>query len=687
MKKAEELPLKLREGYQVVDRSDGTFVVINAESTNYLVIDQLEVNLVREFDGRTLSEIAYSAYLKYNYIPFQKLKSLTGQMAARGMLEESRAIARLFDAEERSFWKYFLGALSITLYHPRRTLPEKGGAGCTGKGPPPLLFVVLFALGAGLTAYLGLPQVTGMFDTESSCAMAALSIYLSLSFACLIKSLVRILCLASCGLAPGPFMVHLTFGVISIDPGSGSLVRAPRPVRLTASLISLASLFLVSSLLWLFAVMNRAGAPEASLLLSLASTGVFLAMFLDLCPVGPTTAYEFYSSYSKSNEAVQSGFTYLRSRMLKRLFTTDLNETEKPLIVFCCWTFIWCISLFSLGADFMEKNKEALALLYINGSGIFTTVLVVLLVAALCLISFTVLLGLVSALIGFLKSLLPRKSLEKRHAELKSLEKEKVMAFLKSVPFFSQAPGELLDRIADSSKNLAFSQGDIIIRQGEEGDSFFVITEGEALVVREEDTGQEVHVARLITGDSFGEVALVEQRPRTATVKALTAGSALAIGRDDFLKAAEAIKGSDVVALVQGYHMLYNSPFFSSLETEAIAQLLHMVERITVEPGQAVIRHGDRADHFYVVLKGELEVMDKDEKTVIRTLSQGDPFGEIALLTDSTRTATVIARTPGSLIALGRESFNEFFSRYFSLGEKLERLGVRRLSDYSGGTL
>ncbi|GEM_PF-1568383 len=689
MEKPEELRVTLKKEFQVVDRGDGTFVLTDAESCNYLVLDQLEANLIREFDGRTLSEIAYQAYLKYNYIPFQKLKALTGQLKAKGMLEDSKGRSAIFSTAEGNFWENLLRLLNITLYQQKNPPGGEGSPECTQphKASTLSLSIIMLIAGISLVAYLGLPQLTDIFMTENSCITSVLILYLSISLSFILRSLVRRLCLIRCGLTAAPFSIHLTFGVLRFDFGAGALIRAPRLLRLNAALLSVATLILTASILRLLSVLTYTGNPTTSLIFSLESAGILLAVFLDLCPIGPTAACELYSSYSKSNEAVQSGFTYLKNRMLKRLFTPDLFEGEKPLIVFCCWTLIWCISAFSMGADFMEKNKESLASLYINGSGIFTTIVVILLIAILCFISFSVLLGLLAAFFVFIRSIVPVKSLENRIASLKSLEKEKVIGFLRSVPFFSQSPDELLSKIAESSRNLAFNPGDVIIRQGEKGDSFFVITEGTAVVVREDDTGVETHIATLASGDCFGEVALIESVPRTATVKTLSRGSALAVDRRDFLAAAEAIKGSDVISLVQGYHMLYHSPFFSSLETEAMAQLLHLVERISIEPGQVIITHGEVGDRFYVVLKGELEVLDRDEKTVIRTLHQGDPFGEIALLADTPRTATVIARTSGNLIALNRSSFNEFFSRYFSLGEKLEKLGIKRLSDYSGGAL
>lgn len=79
-----------------------------------------------------------------------------------------------------------------------------------------------------------------------------------------------------------------------------------------------------------------------------------------------------------------------------------------------------------------------------------------------------------------------------------------------------------------------FEPGDTIVRQGEVGDLFYVITEGEVEVVREGADGEEVVVNRLGAGDYFGEVALLRSARRNATVRARTDVNVITLGRDDF---------------------------------------------------------------------------------------------------------------------------------------------------------
>jgi cAMP-dependent protein kinase regulator len=105
-------------------------------------------------------------------------------------------------------------------------------------------------------------------------------------------------------------------------------------------------------------------------------------------------------------------------------------------------------------------------------------------------------------------------------------------SYLSTVPMFARCSPEQLDRIADSGTALSTKQGGDIVREGEPGDDFFVITSGNARVVRH---GAEV--GHLGAGDYFGELALFDPLPRNATVTATSdVVSVVALSRNSFGK-------------------------------------------------------------------------------------------------------------------------------------------------------
>ena len=94
---------------------------------------------------------------------------------------------------------------------------------------------------------------------------------------------------------------------------------------------------------------------------------------------------------------------------------------------------------------------------------------------------------------------------------------------------------------------------------------------------------------------------------------------------------------------------------FSPLPSPALEGLARSVERIHAPAGEVIVHQGDTGDHYYAIAAGDVDVAT-DGRTVA-TLSRGDGFGEIALLRDVPRTATVTARSDVTLYALEREPF------------------------------
>ena len=105
------------------------------------------------------------------------------------------------------------------------------------------------------------------------------------------------------------------------------------------------------------------------------------------------------------------------------------------------------------------------------------------------------------------------------------------------VPLLEGLPEKILDQLSHRSKLVNFLQGDLVIGQGEQGDSLYIINHGEVIIFK---TGQEDQpIAELRAGDFFGEMALLGEQVRTANVKASKPSSLLRLRRKDVLLMAE----------------------------------------------------------------------------------------------------------------------------------------------------
>lgn len=103
------------------------------------------------------------------------------------------------------------------------------------------------------------------------------------------------------------------------------------------------------------------------------------------------------------------------------------------------------------------------------------------------------------------------------------------------VPIFAKLKRDVLDSLARSAKIRRFAPGDILVREGEDAAAFFVLSEGQAEVVKALGQEGELVVGKLSEGDFFGEMALLDDFPRSASVRATSDCECFVLVRWDFL--------------------------------------------------------------------------------------------------------------------------------------------------------
>jgi CRP-like cAMP-binding protein len=102
----------------------------------------------------------------------------------------------------------------------------------------------------------------------------------------------------------------------------------------------------------------------------------------------------------------------------------------------------------------------------------------------------------------------------------------------------------MLTATSNRAESLQFAAGDAVVRQGDPADRFYIITQGEVTVTRQDPSGTEVQVATLGPGQFFGEIGLLADAPRNATVAARTPIEVLALDRETFRSVTESSEGT-----------------------------------------------------------------------------------------------------------------------------------------------
>jgi len=205
--------------------------------------------------------------------------------------------------------------------------------------------------------------------------------------------------------------------------------------------------------------------------------------------------------------------------------------------------------------------------------------------------------------------------------------------------------------LLNAMEKIEIGPNENIITQGQEGDYFYIIEKGTFTVLV-----NDTPVATLSDGKSFGELALLYNTPRQATIRSQGPAQLFSLDRDTF-RYTLAKSSSERSYHIQ--HSLSQVPLLSGLTSLQLSKISEAVEIIKFEPGQTVIKKGSEGNIFYMIKEGSVRVTEVGSGAFNdHTLSSGSYFGERALITGEPRAANVVAETPCVLMALDRESFN-----------------------------
>jgi cAMP-dependent protein kinase regulator len=206
------------------------------------------------------------------------------------------------------------------------------------------------------------------------------------------------------------------------------------------------------------------------------------------------------------------------------------------------------------------------------------------------------------------------------------------------------------------------AKGIKVIQQGDTGDFFYIVERGNFDIfvnktgrVESGADGIGDKVASCGPGNSFGELALMYNAPRAATVVSTEPSMLWALDRITFRRI---LMDSAFQRRRMYESFLEEVPLLASLKAYERSKIADALETQKYAVGQAIIREGDPGESFFILESGEAEVFKEAEKdTVLRTYTKGDYFGELALLNDAPRAASVIAKTEVKVATLGKDGF------------------------------
>ncbi len=266
-----------------------------------------------------------------------------------------------------------------------------------------------------------------------------------------------------------------------------------------------------------------------------------------------------------------------------------------------------------------------------------------------------------------------------------------VLEALRSSDLFAVLDLALLEHMTLAFREAELAPGEILMRQGEDADHLAVVLEGRLGVVLEgeREGDREVRLHDLEAGSVVGEVALMVGGQRSATVRALEPTRVFRLSRASFdrllkedparMKLLNRALRERLWRVKLAAHL---PKLFGRLEPEALREIEAEVEWLELGSGEVLFRQGDEpTDGVYIVVGGRLRVVVEGDggERWIDDAGRGEWVGEMALLTQGGRSATVYAVRDSELARLSRDAFERLMTKHPRAMLETSRLLVTRL--------
>ena len=389
----------------------------------------------------------------------------------------------------------------------------------------------------------------------------------------------------------------------------------------------------------------------------------YLNVFINSLPLLELDGYWILADSLQIPDLRPRSLSFVRHELPGRLLRRErLSPQEIGLALYGVIGFVFTVLSFYTAYFFWESVFGGLVRRLLNGG----------LTGRLILLALALFVGgpLIRAGIGVLRSALKAITALARRIRFRFESSWRVEAarLIDALPLFDDVPVDVLNDLAGRVRLRGLPRGQVVVRQGERPDAFYVVRKGTLLVFeRDPDTGAERPLRLLGAGESFGELGLVQATPRSASVKAIEDSELFEIDKSTFDRLlADMIHVPEFAPTLEAVAQLRELPSFSHLEPDELDELLTHGEWVTLEAGTTVMRQGAAGDAFYAIRSGQVDVIKNRKR--IETLGPGDFFGEIALLLDVPRTATVKTRTVVRAYRLDREGFQGLVARAFRRG-------------------
>lgn len=226
--------------------------------------------------------------------------------------------------------------------------------------------------------------------------------------------------------------------------------------------------------------------------------------------------------------------------------------------------------------------------------------------------------------------------------------------------FMFKALGDVeLNIVIDAMEEKKFDAGATVITEGEAGSVLFVVDEGELDCTKclDKNSNEATYLKTYQPGEAFGELALLYNAPRAATIVAKTAVHLYQLDRNTFN---HIVKDAAQQKRDRYEDFLSSVPILQSIDHYERSKVADAIKEYTFAAGSQIITQGDEGTDFYIIISGEADATISTNGAApvqVKAYGPSEYFGERALLKSEPRAANVIAKTEVKVAAIDRDSF------------------------------
>jgi lysophospholipid hydrolase len=249
---------------------------------------------------------------------------------------------------------------------------------------------------------------------------------------------------------------------------------------------------------------------------------------------------------------------------------------------------------------------------------------------------------------------------------------QNLVDFLRSTELFQDIEPVAVTELASELKPIRLQDEEVLIREGDSDDNLYLVFSGGLRVTLPSQRNRAPWFFEVGPGESVGEMAILAADPASATISASGETSLLALSRALFDRFSAshphaALTVSEALSKRLQRHRLSmtlrRSNLFEPDDSEVLRSLESELEMLTLYGGEVLFRQGDPGDFLCIVISGRVRVVlsaGQAQETVVKELGPGELVGEMAVVSDQPRTATVHAVRDSQLAKFTKAAFDRF---------------------------